>query len=221
MSNQALIKAYLDKLPAERRTALEAVRKVIRANLSDGIEEGIQYGSIGYYVPHKVYPDGYHCDPKQPLPWGGLANRANGMTLYFFSLYGDAAEMARFQEAWKKSGKRLDMGKSCIRFKKLEDVPLDVIAKTTKRLTAKRFIKIYEESILTMNKQRAAKAAKKKAAAKKTTAKKTVKAGAKKTARKAAKKTTRKAVKKTTRAKTTKKAVKKTTKARKVTKAKR
>ena len=96
---------YLAALPADRRRALEAVRKVIRKNLDKGYEEGILYGMIGYYVPHRVYPDGYHCDPTQPLPFASLASQKNHMAVYLMCLYGDEEQESWFRKAWAKSGK--------------------------------------------------------------------------------------------------------------------
>ncbi len=150
-SKAATVAEYLASLPADRRIALEALRKVIRANLDKDLEEGMQYGMIGYYVPHRVFPAGYHCDPKQPLPFAGLASQKNHMSMYFMALYahGDSEnELTRaFQDAWKKTGKKLDMGKACIRFKKLEDVPLEVVGATVKKLTAKSFIGAYLKAL--------------------------------------------------------------------------
>ena len=146
-SKAATVEEYLASLPEDRREALQAVRKVILKNLDKKIQEGMQYGMIGYYVPHSVYPAGYHCDPKQPLPYAGLASQKNHMSLYLMANYGSAEQMAWFQEAWAKSGKKLDMGKSCVRFKKLEAVPLDVIGQAIKRLPAKAYIAQYEATL--------------------------------------------------------------------------
>ncbi|MGC4087989.1 MAG: MmcQ/YjbR family DNA-binding protein [Polyangiaceae bacterium] len=110
------VAAYLAKLPPERRRALEACRQVILQNLDGDYEEGIQYGMIGYFVPHRVFPAGYHTDPKQPLPFAALASQKQHMAVYLNCVYvsGDAEQ--RFRERWAKTGKKLDMGKSCIRF---------------------------------------------------------------------------------------------------------
>src|ERR1051325_8565842 len=129
MQNPApTVQAYLRSLPEDRRAAINAVRDVILANLDTQYEEGMQYGMIGYYVPHRVYPQGYHCDPCQPLPFAALASQKNSMSLYLMSVYcgctGDSSagkHAAWFREAWAKTGKKLDMGKACIRFKKIED----------------------------------------------------------------------------------------------------
>lgn len=179
---------YLKELPDDRRKAINAIRKVIKTNLDPKVKEIMQYGMIGYAVPHSVYPDGYHCDPKQPLPFLSLANQKNNISLYLFCLYTDDAEVQRFRDAWTKAGHKLDMGKSCVRFKKIEDVPLDVIAKTIKRMTVKKFITAYEASLSAPRPARKKTASKKKAATKKTTKKKTTKKIPKKASKK---KTTR------------------------------
>ena len=102
---------------------------------------------IGYSVPHSVYPAGYHCDPKQPLPFAGLASQKNYMSVYLMCVYGSKEHEEWFRAVWKKSGKKLDMGKSCIRFKKVEDVALDVIGEAIRRVPVKKFIAFYEEAI--------------------------------------------------------------------------
>jgi hypothetical protein len=139
------VKEYLAGLPEERRKTIEAVRKVIRKNLGRGYEEGMQYGMIGYYVPHKLYPPGYHCDPKQPLPFACLASQKNHMAVYLMTIYGE--DETWFRKEWAKTGKKLDMGKSCIRFKKLDDVPLDVIGKAIARVPVKEYIGYYEANV--------------------------------------------------------------------------
>lgn len=145
-SDATSVREYLDSLPDDRREAIAALRKTVRANLDKRVVEGIQYGMIGYSIPHSVYPPGYHCDPKQPLPFLSMASQKNHMALYLFCLYTDPKEVARFEKAWKKTGKRLDMGKSCVRFRKIEDVPLEVIADTVKRMTVDAFIRSYESA---------------------------------------------------------------------------
>lgn len=133
---------YLAELPADRRAALEAVRNVILANLGPGFREGMQYGMIGYFVPHEVYPPGYHCDPKQPLPFAALASQKNYMSLYL--MCGDSKVNDELVKAWAKTGKKLDMGKSCIRFKGVEDLALEVIAKTIGSVSVKNLIAMYD-----------------------------------------------------------------------------
>lgn len=142
-SKAATVKAYLAELPPDRRKAIEAVRNVILQNLDADYEEGMGYGMIAYAVPHRVFPAGYHCDPKQPLMFAALASQKNYMSVYLTSVYGSASERAWFEAAWKKSGKKLDAGKSCVRFKSLDDVPLDVIGEAIRRVPAKRYIEAY------------------------------------------------------------------------------
>jgi hypothetical protein len=138
------VQEYLAALPPDRREALLAVRRVIRANLDKDYEEGMQYGMIGYYVPHRVYPAGYHCDPKQPLPMACLASQKNYMALHLMPLYGwegAGDELLRwFKSAWAATGRKLDMGKACIRFRKLDDVALDVIGEAIRRVPARAYV---------------------------------------------------------------------------------
>lgn len=125
---------YLAALPADRRAALSAVRKVINENLPDGYEEGIQFGMIGWYVPLSLYPAGYGENPKVPLPLVALASQKSGMVLHFLSFYGHPTLSTWFVSEYKKTGKKLDMDKGCVRFKKLDDLPLDVIARAIARV---------------------------------------------------------------------------------------
>jgi len=143
-SKATSVQQYLRELSAERRDAIASVRAVILKNLDPIFEEGMQYGMIGYFVPHKIYPSGYHCDPTQPLPFVCLASQKNYMSLYLGCVYGNAERERWFREAWAKTGKKLDMGKSCLRFKKLDDLALDVIGETIRRLPARTFIREYE-----------------------------------------------------------------------------
>lgn len=184
-SKAANVKEYLAELPADRRAAIEKVHKVILANLDKDFKEGMQYGMICYAVPHSVYPPGYHCDTKQPLPYAGLASQKNYMSLYIMSSYGNESSENWLREEFAKAGKKLDMGKCCIRFKKLEDLPLDVIGKAIKRVTAAEYIKFYEANI--KGQPRNAAKTTKKSAAKANT--KSSKVPAKKVTKKSAKKT--------------------------------
>ena len=145
MQSQATtVEQYLAELPEDRRAAISAVRNVILKNLNKGYEEGMQYGMIGYYVPHSLYPAGYHCDPKQPLPFACLASQKNYMSLYMMPVYCDDATETTFRDEWIKAGKKLDMGKSCIRFKKVEDLALDLIGETIRRTSVKQWVEHYE-----------------------------------------------------------------------------
>lgn len=134
------VEEYLASLPEDRRTAISAVRQVILENLPKGYEEGMQYGLIGYFVPHSLYPKGYHCDPKQPLNYAGLGSQKNHMALYLMCAYGDTEIDAWFRDAYAKSGKKLDMGKACVRFKKLDDLPLDVVGKVIAMVPPEKYI---------------------------------------------------------------------------------
>ena len=144
------------------------MRAVILKNLDPTFEEGMQYGMIGYYVPHSVYPPGYHCDPKQPLPFICLASQKNYMSVYLGCVYGPEREKP-FREAWAKTGKKLDMGKSCVRFKKVEDLALKVIGDSIRRLPARTFIEYYESVIQTSIRRRSTRTVAKPAKAKKKT----------------------------------------------------
>jgi len=146
-SRAATVKQYLSELPPDRRVAIEAIRKTILANLDKDIEEGMQYGMIGYSVPHRVFPAGYHCNPAQPLPFAALASQKGYMSLYVMSVYGDGSKESWLRERWAKTGKKLDMGKCCIRFKSLDDVPLAVVGEAFRRVSAKAYIAHYESVI--------------------------------------------------------------------------
>lgn len=187
------VNAYLEQLPPDRRETIEAVRAVILKNLDKGYEEGIQYGMIGYYVPHRVFPDGYHCDPKQPLPFMSLASTKGHIGLHMFCIYGDQSMQAWFRDAWAKAGKKLDMGAACVRVKKLEDIALDVVAEAVRRLPTAKFVESYvrmRDGLGLAKAGKAAKAARATTDAKATSPAKTAKKSAKKSAKKATKKAT-------------------------------
>ncbi|MBM4069128.1 MAG: DUF1801 domain-containing protein [Planctomycetes bacterium] len=144
-SRAVTVAEYLAGLPEDRRTAIEAVRAVILKNLPRGFEERMSYGMIGYVVPHSLYPPGYHCDPQLPLPFACLASQKNHMAVYLMSIYGDKTTEDWFIKEYKATGKKLDMGKSCIRFKKLDDLPLELIGKVIARVPVKKWIEVYEQ----------------------------------------------------------------------------
>ena len=158
-SKATTVQQYLSELPADRRAVIEAVRATLLQNLDPVFEEGVQYGMIGYYVPHRVYPAGYHCDPKQPLPFICLASQKSHMSLHLCCVYGHEEIDRRFREAWAKTGKKLDMGKACVRFRKLDDLALDVIGETIRRISAVAFIREYESLINRSTKGKTAKPA--------------------------------------------------------------
>ncbi len=136
-------KAYLDSLPEDRRKAIRKVRAAVNKGLPKGYKEGMQYGMIGWFVPHSVYPDGYHCAPEQPVPFAGLASQKNYMSLYLMCIYGDEDNRAWFEKQWKKTGKKMNMGKACVRFTNVDDVPLDLITKAVGRVPVKKFLAHY------------------------------------------------------------------------------
>lgn len=146
-STATTVAEYLAGLPAERREAPKVVRAVILRNLPEGYAEGMQYGMIGYFVPHAIYPAGYHCNPAEPLPFASLAAQKHHLAIYLLCLYGDPEHRAWFIEEWKKTGRKLDIGKGCLRFKTLDDIPLGLIGRAIKRVPVRKFITFYEATI--------------------------------------------------------------------------
>lgn len=139
---------YISQVPKEQQDALKQLRRVIKANLPKGFEEGIQYGMIAYSVPHSVYPDGYHCNPKIPLPFMSFASQKNSINLYHSGIYAKKELHDWFVNEYPKHCKRkLDMGKSCIRFKKVEDIPFDLIGELVQKMSCEEWITIYESLI--------------------------------------------------------------------------
>ncbi len=201
-SQATTIEAYLQSLPDDRREAVQAVREVINRNIDNQFAEGMQYGMPAWFVPHSVYPAGYHCDPQQPVPFASVASQKNHVAIYMFCIYCLPGEAEWFAQQWKATGKRLDMGKGCVRFKRLEDVPLDLIGEAVRRATITRFLEHYESVVkpgsrVASSRKGSRKPAAKKPATKTTASKKAADrkaAGKKATSRKpAAKKTGKKA----------------------------
>ncbi len=141
------VEAYLSALPDDRRALVTALRDTIRGALPPGYEEGIQYGMIGYYVPHSVYPAGYHCDPKQPVPFAGLASQKGHVALHMLGLYMNPARAERFSQAWQATGKKLDMGKGCVRIPYLDAVPLAVLAELVASIPVAAFLADYQAAL--------------------------------------------------------------------------
>jgi hypothetical protein len=156
-SSARTVQEYLKELPADRREAIGAVRGVIVANLPMGYEETMSYGMIGYVVPHSIYPKGYQCNPKLPLPFVNLASQKNHMALHLMCCYCDPKLKASFEKAWRDAGKKFDMGGGCVRFKKLEDVPLEVIGQLVASLPVDVYIRRIEQVFAENAKARAAK----------------------------------------------------------------
>lgn len=134
-------------LPEDRKKAIAELRKVIKKNIPKGFQEEISYGMPGYVVPHSKYPAGYHCDPKLPLPFLSFASQKNFIAIYHMGIYADAKLLQWFTEAHAKaSAKKLDMGKSCLRYKKLEDIPYQLIGELVSKITADDWIEMYERN---------------------------------------------------------------------------
>ena len=139
---------YIRKLPAERKEAVSQLREVVLKNLPDGFEEVMSYGMLGYVVPHKLYPAGYHCDPKLPLPFAGMASQKNFIAFYHMGIYAMPQLYQWFVAEYSKyNPAKLDMGKSCLRFKKPEQIPYKLIGELMKKVSLKDWIKVYEENM--------------------------------------------------------------------------
>ncbi len=142
-SDATTVTGYLKSLPEDRRKALSRVRDVIRRNLPKGYEESINYGMITYQIPLKTYPDTYNG---QPLAYAALASQKNHMAVYLMGIYGDPALAKTFEKEYKKTGKRYDVGKSCVRFRSIDDLPLDLLGKTVKAMPPRKFIEMYQDA---------------------------------------------------------------------------
>ena len=156
-SKATTVASYLKELPAERRAIVAAVRAVVRAHLDPDFEEGMGYGMISWHVPHSVYPPGYHCDPSKPLPFAALASQKNHLSLYLMSVYAERDEENWLRKEFERAGKKLDMGKCCVRFRRLEDLPLEVIGQAIARVSAQAHIAHYERALGARAKPAAAK----------------------------------------------------------------
>jgi hypothetical protein len=148
MQSKALTPAdYIAELPEDRKKVMEQLRKTIIDNLPDGFQEGMAYGMLGYAVPHSIYPKGYHCNPKEPLPFMGLASQKNFIAFYHMGVYADKKLYDWFVTEYGKRCKyKLDMGKSCVRFKKMDDIPYDLIAELTQKISVQDWIALYESA---------------------------------------------------------------------------
>lgn len=137
---------YIEKIPEDRKPVMEELRSVILKNLPQGFKETIGYGMIGYVVPHSLYPAGYHCDPSLPLPFMSIASQKNFIGVYHMGIYADQKLMDWFTSEYSKYSKtKLDMGKSCIRFKKPEQIPFKLIGELAQKITPEEWIKTYEK----------------------------------------------------------------------------
>lgn len=142
------VEAYILAQPVERQQALNKLRETILRHLPKGFEEMINYGMPGYVVPHSVYPSGYHCDPKLPLPFMNFASQKNSINFYHMGIYANPSLLEWFTNEFPKhSSKKLDMGKSCIRFKKPEDIPFDLIGELVSKIAPSDWISLYESNV--------------------------------------------------------------------------
>jgi len=147
-STETTPEAYINILPEDRKDAVAKLRAVITENLPPGFEEVMASGMIGYVVPHSLFPAGYHCDPKQPLPFLNLASQKNFVALYHMGLYAMPDMLDWFTTQWAAVSKRkLDMGKSCIRFKKPEEIPYALIGELVAKITPAQWIAVYEQNV--------------------------------------------------------------------------
>lgn len=146
-SKATTVAAYLTSLPADRRKAIEAVRAVVRKSVDKDVEEGMQYGMIGWFVPHRVFPAGYHCDPTQPVPYAALASQKNHMALYLMCAYSEQSVEEFIRARYAAAGRKLDMGKSCIRFRTLEELDLDTIAEAIRMTPSAAHIRSYVRQV--------------------------------------------------------------------------
>lgn len=145
----ASIEEFIAQLAEERKTVIEKLREVIKANLPEGFVEELSYGSIGIVVPHSVYPKGYHVDPSQPLPFINLANRKNYITFSHWGLYINSEILEWFKEEYAKQAKyKLSMGKSCVNLKRMNDIPYNLIGELCKKISVEDFVKMYEQAFV-------------------------------------------------------------------------
>ncbi|MDX2128889.1 MAG: DUF1801 domain-containing protein [Chloroherpetonaceae bacterium] len=140
--------AYIESLPEDRKAAISKLRKTVKEALPKGFEEVMQYGMISYVVPHTIFPDGYHTNPKDPLPFISIASQKSHIALYHMALYSDESLLKWFQEEYAKSvSSKLDMGKSCLRFKKPDAIPYDLIKSLATKITVSTWVERYQSSI--------------------------------------------------------------------------
>jgi hypothetical protein len=139
---------YVESLPEDRKIVIEKIRTIVLENLPKGFEETMGYGMLGYVVPHSIYPSGYHCDPKTPLPFLSLASQKNFIAFYHMGIYADEKLLNWFVSEYPKHCKtKLDMGKSCIRFKKMNDIPYELLGELASKMSVQDWISLYEEKL--------------------------------------------------------------------------
>lgn len=141
------VEEYISELSEDRKEGISNLRKVILENLPKGFEESMTYGMIGYTVPHVIYPDGYHCDPSKSLPFVNIASQKNFIAFYHMGIYADTKLLSWFISEYPKyTAKKLDMGKSCVRFKKSDDIPYKLIGELISKISVEDWIKRYEKN---------------------------------------------------------------------------
>jgi hypothetical protein len=146
-SKAKAVDEYIQSLPEDRKKIINEIRKVILINLPKGFSEGVAYGMIGYCVPLSMYSKGYHCDPGTPLPFMAVASQKNFVALYHMGIYGDPKLLKWFKDEYVKACKtKLDMGKSCIRLKKIDDIPYKLIGELCSKITPAQWIEFYENA---------------------------------------------------------------------------
>lgn len=147
-ANGISVDEILDKMPEDRAEVFKKLHRVIVKNLPKNFEAGISYGGLGYVVPHSVYPAGYHCKPSEPLPFAGIASQKNSINFYHMGMYASPKLLEWFVSEYPKHSKRkLDMGKSCVRFKKMDEIPFELIGELMTKMSAKEWIEIYERNL--------------------------------------------------------------------------
>jgi len=152
-SSAANVAQYLEELPDDRRAAMKKLYAVIKKNIPKGFKDVMQYGMISFVVPHSVYPNGYHCKPTDALPFMSIASQKNFIAVYHMGVYSDPVINQWFTAAWDKAGAgKLDMGKSCIRFKKPDKIPFELMGELSGKITVEEWIKTYERILHTTTK---------------------------------------------------------------------
>ena len=147
-SKAATVDQYLSEVPPERQEAINKLRSVILKNLPKGFKVVMGYGMMGYCVPHSIYPAGYHCNPKDPLPFAGIASQKNSINFYHMGIYIEPKLLKWFMDEYAKTGLgKLDMGKSCMRFKKADNIPYKLIGDLMTKLTVEKWIEMFEKKL--------------------------------------------------------------------------
>jgi hypothetical protein len=149
------VEEILINVPEDRAEPFNKLHEVIMKNLPKGFVAGISYGGLGYVVPHSIYPNGYHCNPDEPLPFAGIASQKGSINFYHMGIYADPKLLKWFQTEYPKHTKqKLDMGKSCVRFKKLDQIPYKLIGELMKKMTAQEWIEVYEKNMIPKSKKK-------------------------------------------------------------------